>query len=139
MLGTTQEGNLDYQRAGLLENQDPVSEFNNSLKWSGLQDFTDFLGLDEMVFKKLYLEHLAFADPDDRFPFVSASMAVSEIMYAIFGVSNHKLSSEYLDGVPESLVPPQYIESISTHPYHQRAVFIWHNQHQGGHINARFW
>lgn len=114
LLGTTQEGNLDYQRAGLLENQDPVSEFNNSLKWSGLQDFTDFLGLDEMVFKKLYLEHLAFADPDDRFPFVSASMAVSEIMYAIFGVSNHKLSSEYLDGVPESLVPPQYIESIST-------------------------
>lgn len=114
LLGATQEGNLNYQRAGLLENQDPVSEFNSSLKWSGLQDFADFLGLDEMVFKKMYLEHLAFAEPDDRFPFISASLAVSEIMYEIFGVNDHQLSSEYFDGVPESLIPPQYIESTST-------------------------
>lgn len=109
LIGATPTGAIDWQRAGLADGQDPVSEFNSSLKWSGIQDFSDFLSQDDMLFKKMYLEHLAFAQPSSRFPLTQASVAVSEILYDIFGIKDHKLNPEYISSVPESLIPPPYI------------------------------
>lgn len=108
LIGTNQSGSVDWQRSGLSEGQDPVSEFNASLKWAGVQDFNDFLAQDEMVFKKMYLEHLAFAPVNARFPLVSASLAVSEIMFEIFGVNDASIR-DYFKTVPDSFVPPPYI------------------------------
>lgn len=109
LIGINQAGTVDWLRTGLSEGQDPVSEFNNSLKWAGIQDFSDFLAQDEMMFKKMYLEHLAFAPPNSRFPFMSASLAVSEIMFDLFGVNDHHLNKDYFNDVPESFIPPPYI------------------------------
>lgn len=109
LIGINQAGTVDWLRTGLSEGQDPISEFNNSLKWAGIQDFSDFLAQDEMMFKKMYLEHLAFAPPNSRFPFMSASLAVSEIMFELFGINEHQLNRDYFAEVPESFVPPPYI------------------------------
>lgn len=112
LIGTNQSNNVDWQRTGLSEGQDPVTEINNSLKWAGIQDFTDFLSQDEMVFKKMYLEHLAFAPPNSRFPLIPASLAVSEIMFDIFGVNEFK--KDYFNVMPESFIPAPYaIHDIS--------------------------
>lgn len=116
LIGATETGAVDWQRTGLSEGQDPVSEFNNSLKWAGMQDFFDFLALDEMTFKKMYLEHLAFAPPNARFPLTSAALAVSEIMYSIFGVNDHQLSNDYFGDLPESFIPPSYIVTTAASP-----------------------
>lgn len=110
LIGATQAGEIDWQRAGLNDGQDPVSEFNLSLKWSGIQDFSDFLSQDDMLFKKMYLEHLAFAVPSSRFPLTQASLAVSAILYEIFGINDHVLNPEYLNSVPESLIPSHFTQ-----------------------------
>lgn len=109
LIGTNQTGTADWHRTGLQEGRDPVADFNDSLKWAGLQDFADFLSLDEIAFKKMYLEHLAFAPSNSRFPLMSASLAVTEIMFKLFGVNDHVLGQEYFNETPESLVPPSYI------------------------------
>lgn len=111
LVGTSPNGSADWQRAGLSEGSDPVSEFNSGLKWSGLQDFSDFLSQDDMLFKKMYLEHLAFAQPNSRFPLAQASLAVSEVLYDTFGIKDHKLSPEFINSTPESFIPPPYIVS----------------------------
>lgn len=111
LVGATPAGQIDWQRAGLTDGQDPVAEFNSSLKWSGIQDFSDVLSQDDMLFKKMYLEHLAFAAPSSRFPLIQASLAVSEILSDIFGIKEHNLSQEYFNSVPESLIPPPFIQS----------------------------
>lgn len=110
LIGATQAGQIDWNRAGLSDGQDPVSEFNATLKWSGIQDFSDFLSQDDMLFKKMYLEHLAFAVPSSRFPLTQASLAVSAILYETFGIGQHTLNPEYFDSVPESLIPPQFVQ-----------------------------
>ena len=116
LIGTTQTGTLDWTRTGLSEGQDPISEFNNTLRWAGLQDFAEFLSLDEMLFKKMYLEHLAFAPPNSRFPFTSASLAVSHIMFDIFGINDQQINKEYFSEIPESFIPPPYIVPTSSSP-----------------------
>lgn len=121
LIGTNQAGNVDWLRTSLSEGQDPIAEFNNSLKWAGIQDFADFLALNEMMFKKMYLEHLAFAQPNARFPLLSASLAVSEIMFELFNINDQQLSKEYFNEIPESFIPPPYIitstANTSTDPF----------------------
>lgn len=114
LIGSNQAGGVDWLRTGLSEGQDPVTEINNSLKWAGIQDFSDFLAQDEMMFKKMYLEHLAFAPPNSRFPFMSASLAVSEIMFDIFGINDNQKYKEYFNQIPESFIPPPYIVPTSS-------------------------
>lgn len=111
LIGANQTGQIDWNRAGLSDGQDPITEFNSSLKWSGIQDFSDFLSQDDMLFKKMYLEHLAFAVPSSRFPLTQASLAVSAILYDIFRIQQHSLNPEYLSSVPESLIPAQFTQS----------------------------
>lgn len=116
LIGSNQSGAIDWHRIGLNDGQDPIGEFNSSLMWAGLQDFVDFLALDDISFKKMYLEHLAFSPPNSRFPLVNASLAVSEIMSSIFGVREHQLSSDYFNETPESFIPPSYITPTPSSP-----------------------
>lgn len=106
LMGNT--GNVDWERAGIPEHSDLATEVNSSLKWGGLQDLSDFLSQEDMIFKKMYLEHLAFAPANSSFPIAHASLAVSEILYSIFGVSSHKIDAQYVNSVPDSFLPAPY-------------------------------
>lgn len=114
LMGSSSSAAADWERAGVPENSDVVSEVNASTKWGGFQDFVDILSQDDMMLKKMYLEHLVFAPARARFPLLQAALAVTQILYDIFGISNHVLDPAYLSSVPDSFLPAPYSPSDVT-------------------------
>ncbi|KAA8915692.1 hypothetical protein TRICI_002163 [Trichomonascus ciferrii] len=101
---------VDWAKAGVPEDIQPVDVFNNAgTGWCGMLDLNDFFAEDKLNFKKVFLEQVAFSRPKHRFPLISSSLAVTDILFSLFKVDQPPPNEEVLNGNAETLEPPNYI------------------------------
>ncbi|ODQ66419.1 hypothetical protein NADFUDRAFT_82244 [Nadsonia fulvescens var. elongata DSM 6958] len=95
--GQVMEKTINWESLCVGSLNDALGLFNDSIMYSGLLDFYDFLHEDVIVFRKLFLEQIAFGDKQAYFPIIHASIAISKMLYRKFRLNNLVTGQERID------------------------------------------